>query len=642
LWEPAASKRGGDGATTTPGAYSGHGAQSVLPETIARFAPTPLPGDVSRRIQALLDVRAPGGGRLSPDGKTLYFNWSVTGVLQIWRLDGPRRFPVQLTGGEDVTRLSAVTHDGKWLVVARDRKGEENPGIYLLDPNGGPLKVVQHKPNVQTRFHFVSDDSRSIYFSANDVKQDAYAIYRYDIATGQRELVFGEDGLWAVDDHAPGKLLLGKATGALTREYHELDLATKKLSPVLGVGEKEEYDASYSGAAGELVVRTNKQGEFRRLYRSKDGKLTPISGDVKMDVEGYSVDDAKKHILYTYNDGGYTRLRAADAKSYAELKLPEIKDADHVSFGPSSHDGRYSAIAVESGRSPTRTFVLDWNTKQLTEWVVPSSPEVDTRAFAYAKVESYPARDGTAIPVVVRRPDRCDARPCPVLVAFHGGPEGQARPGFNPIAQAYIDAGFVLVEPNVRGSDGYGKTWLHADDGPKRLAIITDIEDAAKWARKAFAEGGKEPKVGVFGGSYGGYSTLMAMTYFAGAYDAGVSIVGIGNLLSFLANTAPYRRALRISEYGDPEKDRDALAKLSPVTHVDKVSGPMLLIQGATDPRVPVGEAVQFHAALEKRGNPTKMIIFPDEGHGAQKRENRVLSIGHTLDFFERHLKGKK
>jgi dipeptidyl aminopeptidase/acylaminoacyl peptidase len=636
LWEPPSSKG------TTTGAYSGHGVQSVLPEVIARYAPTPLPADVSRRIQAMLDVRAPGGGRVSPDGKTLFFNWSVTGVLQVWKLDGPRRFPVQLTGGEDVTRLLAITHDGKWLVVARDRKGEENPGVYLLDPNGGPLKLVQHKPNVQTRFHFVSDDSKYLYYSANDIKQDAYAIYRYDIAADKREALFTEDGLWAIGDHTKDKLLLSKATGALTSEWYELDLASKKLTPVIGMGEKEEYDLEYSGAPGELVVRTNKLGEFRRLYKLKGGQLAPISPDVKMDVEAYSLDDAKKHILFTYNDGGYTRLRALDGKTYAELKLPEFKEADHVFFGASSHDGRYTTIAVESAKSPTRTYIYDWITKQTTEWVVPSSPEIDTRTFAIAKVESYPARDGTQIPVIVRRPDKCDPRPCPVLVLFHGGPEGQARPGFSPTAQAYVDAGFVLVEPNVRGSDGYGKSWLHADDGPRRLAIITDIEDAAKWARKAFAEGGKEPKVGVFGGSYGGYSTLVAMTMFAGAYDAGVSIVGISNLLTFLQNTAPYRRALRISEYGDPEKDRDALVKLSPVTYVDKVSAPLMLIQGATDPRVPVGEAVQLHDALERRGNTTKLIIFPDEGHGAQKRENRVLQIGHTLDFFERHLKEKK
>ena len=246
--------------------------------------------------------------------------------------------------------------------------------------------------------------------------------------------------------------------------------------------------------------------------------------------------------------------------------------------------------------------------------------------------------------MLVRRPDpgRCAAQaPCPVVVSFHGGPESQARPGFSVGAQMFVDAGFVYVEPNVRGSDGYGKTWLHADDGPKRLEVITDIEDAARWARSRFATGGQGSRsVGIFGGSYGGYSVLMGMTMFAGAYDAGVDVVGISDLRTFLRNTAPYRRILRISEYGDPDRDADALAKLSPMTYVDRTRAPLLIMQGASDPRVPAGEAIQIHDALERRGVACSLMIFPDEGHGAQKRENRVLMLGGAIAFFEKHLGG--
>ena len=261
-------------------------------------------------------------------------------------------------------------------------------------------------------------------------------------------------------------------------------------------------------------------------------------------------------------------------------------------------------------------------------------------AFARVQVDSYPAHDGTKIPVLVRKPEKCTATAvCPVVVAFHGGPEGQARPGFSVGAQMFVDAGFVYVEPNVRGSDGYGKAWLHADDGPRRLDIITDIEDAATWARSHFAAGGQEPKVGIYGGSYGGYSVLMGMTRFAGAYDAGVDVVGISDLRTFLRNTAPYRRILRISEYGDPDGDAEALAKLSPMTYVDRIKAPLLVMQGASDPRVPAGEAVQIHDAVVKRGVPCELMIFPDEGHGAQKRDNRVLMIGHAIRFFSERLK---
>ncbi|HXY39519.1 MAG TPA: prolyl oligopeptidase family serine peptidase, partial [Vicinamibacteria bacterium] len=215
------------------------------------------------------------------------------------------------------------------------------------------------------------------------------------------------------------------------------------------------------------------------------------------------------------------------------------------------------------------------------------------------------------------------------------------KPGFALSSQFFVDAGFVLVEPNVRGSDGYGKTWLDADNGPKRLGILSDIEDAATWARTTFAANGKAPRVGVMGGSYGGYSTLIAMTKLAGAYDAGVSIVGISNLLTFLQNTAPYRRMLRISEYGDPVKDKDALIELSPTTHIAKLKAPLLIEAGATDPRVPVGEAVQMYEAAQKTGVPTELIIFADEGHGAGRRDNQVLMVGHALRWMNQYLKGE-
>jgi dipeptidyl aminopeptidase/acylaminoacyl peptidase len=242
--------------------------------------------------------------------------------------------------------------------------------------------------------------------------------------------------------------------------------------------------------------------------------------------------------------------------------------------------------------------------------------------------------------MLVWRPAKCDG-PCPVVVDFHGGPEGQSRPGLSRYAQLYVDAGFTYVMPNVRGSSGYGKAWLHADDGPKRRAVIGDIEDAAKFIRASWGKDGKAPKIGVTGASYGGYSVLMAMTYFAGAYDAGAEEVGISNLTTFLMNTSPYRRILRISEYGDPVKDKEALVRLSPITYIDKINAPLLILQGVNDPRVPVGESLQIYRQLEQRKIPGRLILFPDEGHGAAKRSNRALSIGHTIAFFEKYLLGK-
>ena len=621
--------------------YQGHGADSVPAEVLAKYVAAPLPAELSRKIQNLMDVRSPGSGQLSPDGTRLYFGWAVTGTWQVWRLDGPNTFPIQMTGGEDRTSLADVTPDGKTLILSRDRKGEENPGLYLMPADGGPMKTVQHLPKVQTYFAFVSEDGKWLYFRSNDVKPSSYAVYRYELATGRKETVFDEPGLWFVADHRPdGRLLLAKATGSQAMEYWEWDPAKKAKVPLLGTQKPADYRAQYGPKDGQLFVVTPELGEFRRGYLYEAGRWTPVTPDLGWDVSGASVDRPKQKLLYTVNEAGYSKVLGLDARTWKPLEMPKLPPADQTWFGATTDDGRYTAFSVGRATAPSESWVYDWKERKLTKWFAPSAPEVDTASFAIATLEHYPARDGTKIPAFVRRPKSCDPAPCPVVVEFHGGPEGQATPGFSPTAQLFVDRGYVLVQPNVRGSDGYGKTWLDADNGPKRLEVLTDIEDAAIWARKAFAANGKAPKVGVVGGSYGGYATLIAMTKFAGAYDAGVSNVGISNLVTFLRNTAPYRRILRASEYGDLEKDHDALVQLSATTHIEKLKDPLLLIQGATDPRVPVGEAIQMYEATAKRGVKTGLVIFPDEGHGAQKRENRVLQTGHTILWFDTYLKG--
>lgn len=633
-------------AASGPGAYSGLGAGSVTPEVLARFRPTALPEAISQRVQSLLDLRAPGAGMLSPDGKRLFFTWRVTGVDQVWRLDGPASFPQQLTGGEDRTSLQAVSPDGRWIALERDRKGEENPGVYLQAADGGPLRSVQHKRGVQTEFQGFSHDGRALYYVANDVRPDSYALYRHDIASGRNERLLDAQGFWRVGEvGAGGKLLLVKVPGSQAREWSVFDETTRQLTPVIGQGETEIYDVAFGVRDGEYFVATPKLIGRNRLYRYQAGgelKSVSTGPDSPWEVESFKLDQKRERLYVSINQAGYTRSKAFDARTGKPLALPWPKAVEHELIGDTTPNGRWLVFGVGMPDRPRESYVWDWQTRRLTRWVVPSVPELDSTSFVPAKLESYPARDGTPIPMFVRRSAQCEAAatPCPVIVHFHGGPEAQTRPGFSPIWQLFIDAGFVIAEPNVRGSSGYGKAWLDADNGPKRLAVITDIEDAALHIRRAWAKGGVAPKIGVYGGSYGGYSALYAMTRFAGAYDAGVSNVGMANLLTFLENTAPYRRALRVTEYGDPVKDREALIQLSPTTHVSQLKAPLLIIQGANDPRVPVGESLLMHQAATSRDVPVELMIFADEGHGASSRGNQALQFGHTLRFFQQHLAG--
>ena len=632
--------------------YTGLGKDSLDPAILKRYAPTPLPPTVTRPIETMLDVRSPGLGMVTPDGKRMFFTWGITGTVQVWRVDGAQKFPVQVTGGQDATSIAGMTPDGKYLLLSRDRQGEENPGLYLQSTNGGALEVIQHQAGVRTSLQYIGNDSRVIYFSANDVKPDSIVIYRYDLQTKQKVQISGGDGIWWIADVFVDpktgdrqKFLFAKATGSQSREYYEYDVKTRQTKPLIGQDEKEEYEINYGVSADEYLVLTPKFSEFRRLYRYKDKKFTPITPEMKSDVASFSIDDQRQRILYSINDRGYTRLKAIAADSLEAIALPEFANADHIYTGSTTRNGRFTTIGVETSKAPRSSYVYDWQTKKLTQWVLPSTPEINTSKFVAAKLDNYTARDGTSIPMFMYAPPECQnlpekplLKPCPVIVHFHGGPEGQSVAGFNRYAQLFVNAGFVFVDPNVRGSEGYGKTWLNSDNGRDRLKVITDIEDAALYIRKNWQINGITPKIGIVGGSYGGYSALMGMSKFAGSYDAGVSIVGMSNLITFLNNTAPYRRILRISEYGDPVKDREALTALSPVTYSDRIKAPLLIIQGANDPRVPVGESLQIQKLLEQKKIPSQLVIFPDEGHGSSKRSNQVLEIGYTIDFFKKHL----
>jgi dipeptidyl aminopeptidase/acylaminoacyl peptidase len=627
-------------------AYKGLGAASISKKDLQKFAPKTLDPKVSNEVRRFLDLKAPGFGRLSPDGKSLYFTWSISGSNQIWKLNGPNQFPQMITSGEERTTISGMTPDGKYVVINRDSNGQENPGIYLLSTQDNSLTEIYRKVGIQSFAQYISEDSKTIYFATNEKQRDSYAIYAYDIASKKIEEVFSQPGLWSIGDVHPTRdeWLLTKTISNTHSEFYTYDRKTKKLTPLLGQNDNEDYSVSYALKDNAYLVKTNKFGDFHQLYEWQlGGEFKLVNAPIKYDISDVNISKKRKLLFYSINEGGYERVKRLDPKTYKEISMPALekisKDAASVMVANISEDERFITVAIVTSQRPYNAYIYDTQKDKITQWIIPSTPEIDLSKSVKEKLEYYTARDGTQIPMFVFRSEECLNKNCPVIVDFHGGPEGQSTPGFSIYSQLITREGFILVQPNVRGSEGYGKEWLNSDNGPKRLKVISDIEDCSVFIKKNWKKNGVTPKIGVMGGSYGGYSTLMAMSYFAGAYDAGVSIVGISNLTTFLMNTAPYRRNLRILEYGDPVKDAAALKQLSPVTHINKVKAPLMIIQGSEDPRVPVGEAVQMYKLLQKKKVPAELMIFPDEGHGSSKTSNQVLEIGHTIRFFKEHLK---
>ena len=263
-----------------------------------------------------------------------------------------------------------------------------------------------------------------------------------------------------------------------------------------------------------------------------------------------------------------------------------------------------------------------------------STAGIDPVSFVEPEVVVVPSFDGLEVPAWVYRPAGVE-RP-PVIVSVHGGPEAQERVGFNPVYQYLVAAGYAVVAPNVRGSSGYGKSYLALDDVEKRPDSVRDLIGMGEWVRSQPDLDGD--RMAVMGGSYGGFMVLAALTEAPGLWAAGVDIVGIANFVTFLENTGSYRRALREAEYGSLAHDREFLESISPIHKADRVAAPLLVIHGANDPRVPLGEAHQIVEKVEANGTPVELIVFDDEGHGVVKLANRKVAYGRVVVFLDEHL----
>jgi dipeptidyl aminopeptidase/acylaminoacyl peptidase len=291
--------------------------------------------------------------------------------------------------------------------------------------------------------------------------------------------------------------------------------------------------------------------------------------------------------------------------------------------------------------SATRTSnIYTWNltTDQVHEIMCSSHGGIPEETFVSPELIHYPTFDEHKIPAWFYKPQIEGSRPWPVIVYVHGGPESQFKPYFNFLIQYFLAHGYAVLAPNVRGSTGYGKAFSHLDDVKKRMDSVADLAYAAYWLKEQpQIDGGK---MIVYGGSYGGFMVLAAMTHYPDLWTAGVNLVGISNLATFLENTSLYRRAHREAEYGSLEKDRGFLESIAPINHLDKVQAPLMVIHGANDPRVPLSEAEQLVESLKARGVPVEFLVLEDEGHGIVKYKNKEVVYPAIVTFLEKHLVG--
>jgi dipeptidyl aminopeptidase/acylaminoacyl peptidase len=612
---------------------------------IALFLYCLLPAHAQKQysLQQYLNIRSAAGASLSPDGQEVTFLSRITGTGQVWKVGRNGGWPEQLTFFSSGAASATWSPTEKQLLVSADTDGNEQFQLYLLKGDGTDLVPLTNNPKVRHSFGGWTDDGKQIFYTSNARDPRYFDCYLMDIATRQARIVFQKDAVLGAEAVSPdGKYLIAsEATSNVNQNLYLVDVATgqgRLLTP--HEGDAEFNVIGFGPFDNILYLATDLGREFTNLATMdlRTGKITYLQ-DVKADIASAQITPDRRVLVYTTNRDGYTDLAFLDLKTKRALRAPTLPRG-LVSLGGFSANSRTLALSLNTPTRNTDVWLLDMASGKFWQVTFSSTAGIDRATFVEPTLIKYRSFDGLEIPAFLYVPQ--NARPdrsTPVIVSVHGGPEAQEQPGFASLYQYFVSRGYAVLAPNIRGSSGYGKTYLAMDNARKRWDALKDLAALVEWV-------GTKPeldvkKVAIFGGSYGGFAVLAMLVHYPDLFAAGVDVVGISDFKTFLANTAPFRRPLRIAEYGDPVIDSEFMDQISPARHVARIKAPLMVIQGANDPRVPASESTQIVEKVRAKGGIVEYQLFPDEGHGVAKLSNRIIAYERMVAFLDRHLRGK-
>ncbi|MDB5688637.1 MAG: family peptidase [Sphingomonas bacterium] len=588
-----------------------------------------IPADVSAAVQRYQNSRSALFEDWLPDGSMLIAT-RFGATQQIHHVAGPGAARTQITfGDEPVSAALAIPGSDRFL-LSRDNGGDEWFQLYARGLTGTATQLTE--PATRNGSPVFSKDGSLLVWSRATKGSAAYSLRALDPqAGGPAREIYKSDGAISPAAITPDKARLIFVRGISNREdqLFELDLASGKATRVAAKAAAAVYqDPRYLPGGKSILAISDRDSDTRRLVEIDiaTGRMTVLTPDLKWDVESYDLSDDGRVLAYSVNEDGFSRIVVQDRVTRRALPQPAVPKGvlTALKFTP---DGRRLAIGLTGAASAGDVWVWDMDGAQLVRWTTSELGELDPATLAEPELIRFKSFDGLSIPAFVYRPKGVAAgTKTPVIIDIHGGPEAQTRPIWNYGAQYFADVlKATVILPNVRGSDGYGKRYLNLDNAEKREDSVKDIGALIDWI-------GTQPgldagKVAVYGQSYGGYMSLAVMTHYSDRLVGGVERYGISNWASFLNNTEAYRRDNRRAEYGDERtaKMQAVFARISPLGNVARITKPMLVMQGANDPRVPKSESDQVVARLRANGNDAWYVLFADEGHGFLKKPNNDL-----------------
>lgn len=603
--------------------------QDPPPAVKAEGVPS-LPAELRERLARWNAIRSAVFEDWNPDGSVLV-STRFADTVQLHRVPFPGGRREQLTFEAEPV-AGGIALPGGDVVYSSARGGDENWQIRRLDRKSGRITLLTDGRSRNTMGPLSRKGDRLVYGSTKRNGRDTDLLL-LDLATGESAPLLETKGeFWTATDWSPDdrQLLLLRIVSVNENRPFVMDVATSKLAPLPVPEGRAAHGSPRFGPDGSVLLTSDAAGEFKRILKSDPAggfAWTPAKearGDVT-DLEFSTRGDT----AILLNEDGASRLEL----NGTPIELP-TGVVSGLKFSP---DGKRLGFTLSRADAPADVYAVDLADRKLLRWTYSEAGGLDASSFVKPERIAVKSFDGLEVPAYVYRPLR--EGKAPVVITLHGGPEAQFRPSFSPAIQAWVnDLGVAVLAPNVRGSTGYGKTYVALDNADKREDAVKDVGALLDWIAK-------DPKldasrVAVHGGSYGGYLVLASLVHYGPRLRAGVDVVGIANFTTFLEKTSGYRADLRRVEYGDeriPEM-RAFFERISPANHAEKIASALLVAHGRNDPRVPFAEAEQIVAKVRAKGREVWTVYADNEGHGFARKENRDYLNGATALFLRRHL----
>jgi dipeptidyl aminopeptidase/acylaminoacyl peptidase len=624
--------------TAVPGAHRERGALVFegIPPTEPALAQQ-LQSYLHARSATFLDWTADGGLLI----KTRFGDTEQ--VHQVASAGGAR---YQRTFYPDPIAWARAAKQGGGFVFSKDEAGDEHYQLYYGAPNG-TVRQLTEGAFIHGSAVWAHDGKRLAYYG-NDRDTLSYDVYVVDATVAPpapQLLVGGHQDIWYPLDWSfdDSKLLVWKSVSQYESYLYAADTTTGTLTPIEAGKSKGGHikSARFAGNGRSVYVLTDEDGEVAQLklwdpLTHEDRRITPAS---PWEVEDFDVSADGRYVAYILNEDGRSRLSILDTLSKTEVLVPALPEG-LIGNPRFDKNGTRLAMSVEAATAPRDVYVFDIEHNKLERWTTSEVGPMDARTLVAPELVRFPTWDregghARMLSAYVYRPQKTAG--VPVLIDIHGGPEFQARPGWDPFIQFLVhDLGYAVVSPNVRGSSGYGKSFQELDNGPLREDAVRDIGSLLVWigAQPQF----DRDKVAVMGASYGGYMALASMVAYGERLRGGVDLAGISNFVNFLANTAGYRRDTRRAEYGD-ERDthmRAFLERISPLDNAARIRRPLLVAAGKNDPIVPVSESDQLVWRVRSNGSEVWYLLAKDEGHGFARKANRDVYLETVASFLQK------